>query len=325
MSILLKRRRDDDCRGEPRRTGRRWRRSWGRALGLLVAAYLLAVTFGAGCAADRLVLFPPPGAIDAGGADRIVLARSKANSPGELEIWRSHTPGVEDGEAEAFVLEFCGNATRAEQIAQFVPQRWRRHAVETWVVNYPGYGGSAGRPRLADIPPAALDAYDALARRAAGRPIFVEANSLGTTAALYVAAHRPTAGLVLQNPPALRPVILGHAWWNLGLLAVPIAIQIPAELDSPRNAAAVRVPAVFLMADHDEVVRPKYQKMVVDAYAGPKRIVPLVGLSHGSSITGENEARVEAAVDWLWAQHAAAASAAAQEVATTRAVAHPKP
>jgi hypothetical protein len=40
-----------------------------------------------------------------------------------------------------------------------------------------------------------------------------------------VAANRPCAGLVLTNPPPLRNMILQRfGWWNLWLLATPVAL-----------------------------------------------------------------------------------------------------
>ena len=49
----------------------------------------------------------------------------------------------------------------------------------------------------------------------------------------HVAANRPVAAIVLQNPPPLRQLILGHyGWWNLWLIATPVALGVPSELDS---------------------------------------------------------------------------------------------
>jgi pimeloyl-ACP methyl ester carboxylesterase len=270
-----------------------------RAMRRLPAVLVLPlVAASCGPALDRLVLRPPPGAIDAGPATRQVIDAGGR----ELEIWIARSPAMIHGEQpDAYVLEFCGNATRAEQIAQYVAGRWKAFPIEAWVVNYPGYGGSEGAPQLKRIPPAALAAYDALASRAAGKPIFVEANSLGTTSALYVAANRDVAGLVLQNPPPLRSLILGrYAWWNGGLLALPVAFSIPKELDSLANAKKVRAPAVFLLAEQDEVVPPKYQRKVVAAYAGEKRLIPLKSAHHGDSVTGTAEEELDRAIDWLW-------------------------
>jgi fermentation-respiration switch protein FrsA (DUF1100 family) len=98
--------------------------------------------------------------------------------------------------------------------------------------------------------------------------------SFGTTAALYVAAHRPVVGAFLQYAPALRQMIIGeHGWWNLWLLAGPLALKIPAALDSVANAKAAQVPAIFLVDELDTAVPPKYQNLVIQAYAGKKQVI----------------------------------------------------
>jgi pimeloyl-ACP methyl ester carboxylesterase len=168
-------------------------------------------------------------------------------------------------------------------------------------MNYPGYGGSEGGAKLSLIAPAAMRTYDDLAKRANGRPIFLAGNSMGSVPALYVAARRPSAGLVLQNPPPLRRLILARqGWWNLWLLAGPVALQVPGELNSLANAPRVTSPAVFLLAEQDDVVPLKYQKLVADAYAGPKRLIPLTGAGHNDSVTGDADSQLQLALDWLW-------------------------
>lgn len=242
------------------------------------------MTFG-GCA-DRLILLPSSHPIPAPGAVR----RTIQHQGKTLEIWTARSPKTANQRVEAYVIEFTGNATRAEQIAVYVADRYSFRPVEAWVMNYPGYGGSDGPARLRDIPGAALAAFDELAQAAQGKPIIVAGNSLGTTAALHVAANRADAvrGMVLQNPPPLKQLILGKfGWWNLWLIAGPIAMQVPPQLDSIANAKLVNAPAVFILADHDELVSPEYQKRVVDAYAGPKTIIRLAGGHNDSVADGE--------------------------------------
>jgi uncharacterized protein len=167
-------------------------------------------------------------------------------------------------------------------------------------MNYPGFGGSTGPARLNRVGPAALTAFDALQHEANGKPIVIFAASLGTTAGLHVAANRPVAGLVLHNPPALRQIVLQHfGWWNLWLLAGPVAAHIPSDLDSIRNARAITKPAIFLLAENDEVVPPRFQRMVVDAYAGEKRVISLRGAHHNDPLTGAAMADFYGALDWL--------------------------
>jgi pimeloyl-ACP methyl ester carboxylesterase len=246
---------------------------------------------------DRLVLFPTTDRIDPGTAAWKVIPFQS----GQLEVWTSRSKIAErQGTAGIYVLRFYGNADRADRWVALEAEMWNNRSVEVWGMNYPGFGGSTGPARLARLGPAALTAFDELQKIAGDRPIVVYGASLGTTTALHIAAHRKIAGLILHNPPALRQIILRQfGWWNLWLFAGPMAYKIPSDLDSVANARAVRVPAIFLLAEKDEVVAPKFQRLVVDAYAGEKRIVALPGAGHNSPIEGTGLANFYQALDWL--------------------------
>ncbi len=204
------------------------------------------------------------------------------------------------GEPELYVRRVYGIADRADRWVAAEAGMWNNRAVEVWGMNYPGFGGSTGPARLARLGPAALTAFDELQKNAGARPIIVFGASLGTTTALHIAAHRKIAGLILHNPPALRQIILRQfGWWNLWLFAGPMAQKIPDDLDSVANARAIHVPAIFLLAERDEVVAPKFQRLVVEAYAGEKRIIPLPGAGHNSPMDDAALANFHHALDWL--------------------------
>ena len=250
-------------------------------------------------AADRLLLFPTRNPIDAGGAVRHLLPFHG----GELELFHARSRGCGDESPATIDLELVGNGGRAEVAAADAARRWGNRPVEVWAVNWPGYGGSTGPARLAAIVPAALAAYDAVAD---GRPVIVSAHSLGTAAALAVAARRPVAGLVLLNPPPLRQLIVGHyGWWNLWLAATLVARQVPPDLDSLANGAHVTAPAVFIRSGRDTVVPPAYQRQVFDAYAGTKRLVDEPTAGHNTVPTPATDAACRAALDWLWSRRTA--------------------
>jgi len=264
------------------------------ALGILV---VYCAVIGLAPLPDRLLLFPTTNRIDAREATRKTVDFAE----GKLEIWRATSKLAQSaGRPEAYVLRFYGNADRAERWVAEEAEMWDNRAIEVWGVNYPGFGGSTGRARLATLGPAALVAFDALQQVADERPIIVFGASLGTTVALDIAAHRPLAGLILQNPPPIREMIYRQfGWWNLWLLAGPLAQKIPAALDSVTNAKAARAPAIFLLADADEVVAPRFQSMVVEAYAGEKRVINLPGAGHNSPIDASDLPRLHEALDWL--------------------------
>jgi pimeloyl-ACP methyl ester carboxylesterase len=273
---------------------------------------------------DHLILFPTRSPIDPGGAVR----KAVPFEGGELEVWtaKSHR-AQQQGHADIFILRFYGNADRADRWAAAEADMWNDRAVEIWGMNYPGFGGSTGPARLSRIGPAAVAIFDELQRQAASksvlestvprgsspssalgtahataRPIVLFGTSIGATAALHVAASRPAgiAGLILHNPPPLREMIFRQfGWWNLWLLAGPIALQLPRDLNSIENAKAIHAPAVFLLAQRDEVVAPRFHGLVVNAYSGEKRVIELRGAYHNDPIEGTALADLNDTLGWL--------------------------
>jgi uncharacterized protein len=264
---------------------------------LLVVGIIYLTLMFFGHLPDHLILFPTRAPIDAGGAVRKTIPFEN----GELEIWTAQSQRArQQGRADIFILRFYGNADRADRWAALEAEMWNDRAVEIWGMNYPGFGGSTGPARLAQIGPAALAAFDALRRDAADRPIVAYGASIGATAALHVAAQRPIAGLILHNPVPLREIILRQfGWWNLWLLAGPVALQMPRDLDSIANASASRTPAIFLLAERDEIVAPRFHRLVVQAYAGEKRVIELRGAYHNDPIEGAALADLNDALGWV--------------------------
>ncbi len=263
---------------------------------LLIGVIYFAVVFFAALP-DHLIIFPSTNRIDPKGAIRKAIPFEN----GELEVWTSKSKlAQQTGHPEIYVLRFYGNADRAERWIAAEADSWNGRAIEIWGMNYPGFGGSTGPAKLRRIGPAAMAAFDALRLEAKDKPIVIFAASLGTTGALHVAANREVKGLVLHNPPAIRQMILQRfGWWNLWLLAGPLSAQIPNDLDSVSNAKKINKPAIFLLAENDEVVPPHYQHMVVDAYAGEKHIINLRGAHHNSPMEGAALTDLHRELDWL--------------------------
>jgi pimeloyl-ACP methyl ester carboxylesterase len=262
---------------------------------VMASLYILVILFGQ--ISDHLILFPTTAPLDAHGAVRKVLPFQN----GELELWTAKSRlARQNGQPDIYVLRFYGNADRADRWVAAEAEAWNNRAVEIWGMNYPGFGGSTGPARLNRIAPAALTAFDALRSNAGERPTVLFGASIGSAPALYVAARRSVAGLILHNPPALREIILRQfGWWNLWLLAGPVALQIPRDLDSIANGKSVHAPAIFLLAEQDEIVAPRYQRLVVDSYAGDKRVITLRGAHHNTPVEGAGLADLYNALDWL--------------------------
>jgi hypothetical protein len=222
-----------------------------------------------------------------------------------VEVWTTRSAAVDGHEPLAFVLRFCGNGERAEDALTIERRMWSELPVEIWAMNYPGFGGSTGPAQLRDLAPSALAAYDALAKRAAGKPILASGMSMGTVVGLYIAANRHVEGMLLRSPVPVRDVILWHyGWWNLWLVAGPIAAGFPAELNSEDNARKVSAPAVFIITGSDELVPRTYQRKVTAAYAGHKKVVVADNAAHNTPLTDREVQRVREELMWLWPERA---------------------
>lgn len=262
---------------------------------LVGVVYFIVILFGH--LPDHLILFPTTAPIDAHGAVRKAVPFEN----GQLELWTAKSQlAQKKGHVDVCVLRFYGNGDRADRWVAAEAEAWNNRAVEIWGMNYPGFGRSTGPARLNRIAPAALTAFDTLRSSAGERPIVLFGASIGSAPALHVAAKRSVAGLILHNPPALREMILRQfGWWNLWLLAGPVALQIPHDLDSIANSKSVHAPAIFLLAEQDEIVASRYQRLVVDAYVGQKRVIALRGAHHNTPIEGVGLADLYDALDWL--------------------------
>lgn len=254
--------------------------------------------------ADRLVLCPSRQPIDAPQKSR----RSVACGGRKLEVWIERTTGSasECDAADVFVLKFNGTGGRAERATVHPLEVWDGVAGEVWSPNPPGYGGSEGRASLQSLAAAARTVFEELLSVAGNRPILVTGNSLGTVTALHVAAYFADvpnlAGLVLRNPPPLKELIRGKFGWRTLGLAHGVAKRIPPELDSVANAARIRVPCVIHCAGRDRIVPPRYQRLVIDAYAGPKQIVTVADADHVFTLSPDEAEEYARALRWLRGQ-----------------------
>lgn len=260
---------------------------------LLLACAVLSMN----CSADQLIVGENHERIDPAGARREMIQVN-----GRLvECWVARSPGAKTHEPQAYVLFFWGKGGRVDEWITRSADLWDNKPVELWGMNYPGSGGSEGPVEAARVCPDALAVCDHVAPIAGSRPIFVEGASFGTAVALSVAARRPVAGVIVKNPAPMRQLILGaYGWWNLWLLAGPVAQHVPADLDAVANAARCKAPAIMLLAGADVLIPPKYQRLVVDAYAGPKRLIAMPGAGHDSPLSHEAAEALNADVEWMW-------------------------
>lgn len=252
-----------------------------KAFLFIVFIYLLLflyIVFSGIC--DKLILFPSTNSLFTKGLTRKVFINEENQ---KIEIWiNNHFKNkTVDEKAKVLILHFGGNAARAEDEVKSMMEVFGDYPVEIWGVNYQGYGKSEGKANLKSIAKDAQRAYQEILENSEGRPIILSGNSIGTTAALYVASRNKIAGIFLKNPPPLQNLIREeYGSWNLWLLSTPASFAVPGELNSLINAPKTKVHALIISAQDDEIVSSKFQEKVIKSYAGNKRIVYLPKANH---------------------------------------------
>ena len=273
---------------------------------LWIAVTVSILATGCSGLANRLVLFPSQQRISTLASQDTFVGRSGPVDGKTLEAYYEEY-GPHIGEPDVLVLALTGNAGRAELtthcVAQLVPSWLGSDGLRIGVLalQYPGYGESEGEATLDALAAASLDAFDHLLTLAGDRPVLVYGFSLGAALALHVGRHRPqVSGLILEKPAHLRRVILArYGWWNLWTLALPVALGIPESVRSDRSAAAIGdIPAVFVIATRDRVMPEKYARRVVEAYAGPHRVVD-APVEHNQAVLPLLAPELVPAMTWL--------------------------
>ncbi len=173
-------------------------------------------------------------------------------------------PASADAQRLPLVIYFGGNAEETSHLAALAGHfpGWSLLAV-----NYRGYGGNPGSPSERALYADALAAYD----WAAGRPdveparIVVIGRSLGSGVAVYLAAERPLAGVVLVTPyDSLQAVAQRHYPY------APVSLLLRHRFDSIGRAPGISVPALMLAARRDDVVPVAHAQALFSKWAGPK-------------------------------------------------------
>ncbi|MFM2091041.1 MAG: hypothetical protein RLZZ127_1530 [Planctomycetota bacterium] len=250
--------------------------SWLRALRRIVVILLLAALGWAlllFLVQDRLIFHPRPYPAGVGPPAGFVPLPFTTDDGAQTAWW------VGPAAPRRWWVVFNGNGSLAWDWSG-LPDVAADGATGFLVVDWPGYGASAGSPGRASIQRAADGAIAAaLARHGALPPPGVLGHSLGAAAACEFAARRPVSGIVLAAPftslkaMARRQVgwpwceVLRHRWDNVERLA-----EIAASASRPWLAIA--------HGDADGVIPQAMGRALAAAHPGWAEFIPMPGAPH---------------------------------------------
>lgn len=193
--------------------------------------------------------------------------------------------------ADRTVLYFGGNMFTVGSDGGTVARRLAPLGVNLMFVDLRGYGASeAGPLNQAAILSDALAVFDHLAAQPDVEPnqIVVHGMSLGSFLAGHVAAHRPTAGVVLEASATTAEAFVGSA---IPRLARPfVKVDIAQGLRGQGNLqymGRLDEPLLVVVGEKDTLTPPRFSRELFEAAKLPperKRLVVVDDAAHDQAI-----------------------------------------
>ncbi len=138
-------------------------------------------------------------------------------------------------------------------------------------------------------------------------PVILVGSSLGAAVALQTAALDPriTAVVAAESFSDLRTVVTERAPFFFAAGAIEKSIQLAEQkgnfqIDtiSPAMAARqIKVPVLLIHGAEDKDTPPEHSRRILDALAGPKRMILVPGAGHNQSLSGSAWQDIEAWID----------------------------
>jgi uncharacterized protein len=250
-----------------------------RLLGALAGAAALAVS---ACQLDSRFLYAPTPMSESAwraiakrtGAEPVEIARDGV----VLRGWFVAPPAVRAAQDAGAVMPmpvviyYGGNG---EEISWMLAEVGRLEGHALLAVSYRGYGASTGRPHEQALYDDALAVYDHfVARRDVDATrIVLWGRSLGSGVATWVASQRPVSAVVLTTP--------FDSIEALAKLHFPaIAFLLGQRYDSLARVGAIEAPLLAIVAARDTIVPQAHSRRLIEAWAGPVRVVNLPAATH---------------------------------------------
>jgi pimeloyl-ACP methyl ester carboxylesterase len=191
-----------------------------------------------------------------------------------LHGWLKHPPLARPGPRFPLVIVFGGVRRETSWMIDQAkkPEDWG------WLfINYRGYGLSEGEPSERVVLEDAGRIYNYAAARPDVDPsnIVLLGRSLGAYFAVALAATRPVRGVVLATPFDSFAALGAERYpW------LPVGLLLSGRYDAVATAPKIKAPALFVLAQQDDITPIEHGAALARAWGGPQRTVTLAGARH---------------------------------------------
>jgi pimeloyl-ACP methyl ester carboxylesterase len=231
-------------------------------LGLCLLLYVLQ---------GRLIYFP--NATPAVGSQYATLEIAIDSDGIELKGWFLHQ-GVD--REHPLLIYYGGNA---EDVSLNLGDRKLLCTPNALLMNYRGYGGTAGRPQEEDLYRDALRVFDHIqsTHGISEQDIVLMGRSLGSGVATYVASKREVRGVILSTGyDSIRAVAERH------YPIFPVGLLLNQPFDSISRAPKIKAPLLNLVAQNDRIIPSAHSQRLAKAWGGPTKTVLIEDADHNN-------------------------------------------
>ena len=215
--------------------------------------------------AQRSFLYQPAAEIKGAEAEEIRIESAGVS----LKIWHFNPQNSKA------IIYFGGNA---ENVYWNLPAfREIFPDFSVYLVNYRGYGGSAGSPSETALYEDAVSVFDRLALR--HDSISLIGRSLGTGVATYLASVRQVDKMVLVTPfDSLVSVA------KRGYPIFPVSLFLKDRYDSFDHAASIKSTTLVILAENDEIIHRESSTRLISGFRSTEVLVEIIDDATHNSI-----------------------------------------
>jgi uncharacterized protein len=196
--------------------------------------------------------------------------------------------------ARPTIMVLGGNAGHREYRAPLAAAL-RERGINVFLMDYRGYGGSAGTPTEEGLAADARAARAYLVSRADVDParLVYFGESLGTAIAVRLAVEHPGAALILRSPFASLADVGRYHY-----PALPVQLLLRDRFASVDRVPLIRSPVLVIAGTRDTIVPIEHTRRLYDAIVAPKAFVE-VAADHNDAALLAGDEMIEAIVRFV--------------------------